>query len=111
MKALVLIASGALILCGCEKAPETWETKSLAWPRDPFTGKYLPKAYLIVYVNGERIQTNFPTVEATANYLGQYGWEVINVERGVYHLKRHPQSNGDFMFSEYPLKDEYPDPK
>lgn len=105
----MVMLSGALIVCGCEKAPEKWETQKLAWPYNPITDEYYDQAYLIVIANGERIQTNVTSLDTAANYLGQYGWEVAAVGNHVYYLKRHPQSDGLFTFSQYPLKDEYPD--
>jgi len=104
---VAVVLSGALLLFGCNKAPEQWETKTLAWPRNPITGEYFPKAWLIVYAEQGRFQTNVASLDTAATCLGQYGWELADTDNNgrIYHLKRHPQPHGDFMLSEDSIED------
>ena len=88
-------------------APAKFQTSSLR-ETSKQEREVLKELHYQMVIDGDHVQivTNVASIQEALNILGQYGWELVQVEPDnggkIYHVKRIEQPQGKFFC--YPTK-------
>lgn len=113
MKSTITILLLAAVCCACgpkEAKPLPPQKFQSATLRESSKQEqdFLKELNYQLVIDGDRIQivTNVASIRQALNVLGQYGWELVQVEPDnggkIYHVKRIQQPTGNFIC--YPTK-------
>jgi ABC-type enterochelin transport system substrate-binding protein len=112
MKNHIAILCTALLVFGCsqnsrpqntqsqKQEPEKWDFESVVW----YHNLYTTNVQLTIFTENGIITNHVGSLESVAQYLGEYGWEVIRVgsedDNRVLYLKRNSQTYGTFTLGQ-----------
>lgn len=110
----ILLVALACVACGPKPTPQATPTTAAKFQTSTLreTSKQerevLKELHYQLVIDGDHVQivTNVASIQEALNIIGQYGWELVQVEPDnggkIYHVKRIEQPLGKFFC--YPTK-------